>query len=343
MQTEKNRILFIVKDRVLPNYDSYCSAPSGLSTSAKQVCGMLNSNHLAIAKVVAVTDNNCIDRCVTEFKPSTVIIEALWVVPEKFEILTKLHPNAKWIVRLHSDMPFLAHEGIAFEWLRKYVQYNGVRIAVNSNRIRRELSNVMHTETVYLPNYYVLNDAKKPHKNSCDGYAINVGCFGAIRPMKNHLLQAVSAIEFANSIRKQLVFHINGSRVEDKGEPILKNLRSLFSGSGHKLVEHSWLCHEDFLKLICGMDISMQVSLNESYNIVTCDAISQGVPVVVSPEVAFVSDIFKANPTSSKSIVKILKRAYSIGKLPIFRSLNYRKLKKFNASVIRTWRKQLGL
>jgi hypothetical protein len=68
--------------------------------------------------IIEVIDNNGIDREVTKYKPTHVIIEALWVIPSKFEILTKLHPNVKWIIRLHSEIPFLANEGIAMEWMK---------------------------------------------------------------------------------------------------------------------------------------------------------------------------------------------------------------------------------
>lgn len=55
---------------------------------------MLNRNGIE-SKVVVVIDNNCIDKEVTAFKPTHAIIEGLWVVPEKFDVLKKLHPTIK--------------------------------------------------------------------------------------------------------------------------------------------------------------------------------------------------------------------------------------------------------
>jgi hypothetical protein len=41
----------------------------------------------AESNIVVVLDNNEIDKYVTKYKPTHVIIEALWVVPTKFHIL----------------------------------------------------------------------------------------------------------------------------------------------------------------------------------------------------------------------------------------------------------------
>src|SRR5688500_11649943 len=109
----QERILFILKARDATNTYGYsCGLSTGLLNSATFVQDMLDSNGFT-TKLVVVIDNNDIDREVTAFRPTHVIIEALWVVPSKFQILKKLHPSVKWIVRLHSEAPFLANEGIA--------------------------------------------------------------------------------------------------------------------------------------------------------------------------------------------------------------------------------------
>ena len=66
---------------------------------------------------------------------------------------------------------------------------------------------------------------------------------------------------------------------------------------------HPWLEREDFLALLSTMDISMQVSFTESFNIVSADATALNVPIVVSPEVYWASSRFFADPTNRGSIV----------------------------------------
>ena len=74
---------------------------------------------------------------------------------------------------------------------------------------------------------------------------INVSCFGALRPLKNQLSQALAAIQFADSQDYRLRFHINATRVEQQGQNILKNLRGVFGSlKSHQLIEHPWMDHE---------------------------------------------------------------------------------------------------
>src|SRR5574339_131410 len=108
------RVLFICKIR-----SSFYGPSFGLINSCRFIANALEANDIK-AKVVSVVDNSDIDREVHKFKPTHVFIEALWVVPSKFEELIPLHPKIKWFVRIHSKVPFLANEGMAMHWLREY-------------------------------------------------------------------------------------------------------------------------------------------------------------------------------------------------------------------------------
>jgi hypothetical protein len=252
--------------------------------------------------LVEVIDNNEIDKYCSLYKPDVVIIEALWVVPNKFEILQKLHPNINWIIRLHSELPFLANEGIAIEWLNEYVKYKNVQIASNSVYLIEALSPYLESDIIYLPNYYPVTIEHV--KRYIDKPIINIGLFGAIRPMKNTLTQAIAAINYANQEHKLLRLHINVGRIEQKGENVLKNLRALFKDSIHELIEYDWLQHDEFLKVVKQMDICLQVSLSETYNIVIADAVNQNIPVVTTTEIPFVNYFSKVK--SNKDVNKII-------------------------------------
>lgn len=287
------KILFILKKRSLYSEAVYTTVNSGLYNSATFVNNMLVKNGVD-SNLVQVIDNNEIDKYCAQYKPDVVIIEALWVVPSKFEILQKLHPNITWIIRLHSELPFLANEGVAIEWLKEYVKYENVIIGANSKYLIEALSPYLKSKIVYLPNYYpVTNNIR--FNFECDKNNINVGLFGAIRPMKNSLTQAVAAINYAESVGKKLTLHINSARIEQKGENGLKNLRALFVDSKHELVEHGWLAHEEFTELVSKMDICMQVSLTETYNIVAADAVNVSTPIVTTKEITFVNCISRVD------------------------------------------------
>jgi hypothetical protein len=154
---------------------------------------------------------------------------------------------------------------------------------------------------VYLPNIYPR--LQQTHVGSVESRVVHVGCFGAIRPMKNQLLQAMAAIKYAQYVGKDLRFHINNARVETQGAPVLKNLRALL---GSRLVEHGWLDRQDFLRLIGRLDIGLQVSLTETFNIVAADMVGVGLPVVVSDEIEWVARDNQAEETSVESIVNTM-------------------------------------
>jgi len=344
----KPKVLFILKRR--EDYSSPNHKPEGLSTglynSAKYVKDMLYASWLDAEMEVAI-DNNCIDRLVTKHKPSHVIIEALWVTPSKFAELIPLHPTVKWIIRLHSEMPFMAGEGIAMNWLGDYVSFPQISIGVNAPRMLNEVREYLGTKNnwnkkrvrervVYLPNYYpqMYNlkefNKKKEH--------VDVACFGAIRPLKNHLLQAFAALKFANKIGKKLKFHINGGRLEMKGDPILHNLKGMFmqlAGTGHELIMHDWVQREDFLKLCRQMDIGIQCNFSETFNIVGADLISAGVPLVATKEVPWSCGYFNADPNSSDSISDALCETYNFPKLNV--RINQHNLTKYTNKTQKVW------
>lgn len=359
-----SRVLFVLKYRQLYNdvlfnkseeEEPYTYFSSGLLNSASQVNEMLN-DHGIESKLVQVIDNNCIDREVTFYKklpngkfekPTDVIVEALWVVPEKFEILQKLHPHIRWIVRLHSETPFMANEGIAMEWVLQYLQHKNVYVGVNSLRMLDDLKGILPTEKedklLYLPNYYDVD------KNfiECDlgshhDHTLDIACFGAIRPLKNQLLQAMAAVKFAKKLHKKLRFHINGSRVENKGDNVLKNIRALFTGLNseqYQLVEHGWKTPTEFKELCATMDMGMQVSLTETFNIVSADLVTMNVPIVVSDEVMWASSISKvSDSTDINSIVRQMQIVLDFGTIGVY--LNKHGLNSSNKKVVKDWLKE---
>lgn len=328
------RLLFILKRRDAPYTDEKSYGQGGMSS------GLLNSASFIVrmltdagvdTKLVQVQDNNCIDREVNEYKPTHVIIEAYWVVPEKFEVLTKLHPNVKWIIRNHSEIPFLATEGIGIDWSMKYLKYPNVYISANSDRALHEMRTMArashgvkyNSRVLYLPNYYSTN-VKSVKKDNSNKDTIDIGCFGAIRPLKNQLIQAVAAIKFAERIGKKLRFHINATRVEGGGNNTLRNIQALFhhADERYQLVEHTWMPHDDFVALCSTMDLSLCVSFTETFCIVAADCVNMGVPIVGSPDIRWASSLSKADPTSSEDMLCKMTTAWRYRKTNVIQTLN---------------------
>jgi len=348
------KVLFILKRR--EDFNPVKHSPQGLSTglfnSANFMNEMLQEAGIDSAIEVAI-DNNCIDRLVTLHKPTHVIIEALWVVPTKFAVLTPLHPDVKWIVRLHSEMPFIAGEGMAMDWIGEYIKFPQISIGVNAPRMLNEARVYLSTTTklteqeidkrvFYMPNFYPqtynTKVGKPTHKYRGDQYWIDVACFGAIRPLKNHMIQAVAALKYANQHGKQLRFHINAGRVEMQGSPVLNNLKNMFehlADYGHKLVMHEWRPREEFLELCAEMDVGLQCNFSETFNIVSSDLMSQGVPIVSSREIPWSASFFNANPTESDEIFHAMTRALVFKQANVW--LHQRKLTKYTDKTRKIW------
>lgn len=349
----KFKLLFICKSRKIPTIAGYKdfgedhrNGSYGLINSCKLIARSLEYLYpdKFECEVITVIDNNCIDREVTLRKPTHVFIEALWVVPEKFYQLIPLHPNVKWAVRIHSKTPFLSNEGVAFDWINKYLEvakkYSNFVISGNDLEYSSDMCSAYKTDNfAYLPNLYHADWSYKTLKQIEKSH-IDIGCFGAIRPMKNQLQQAVAAIMFANDLGKKLKFHMNG-RAEQRGEQVLSNIQSIMNGTGNELVLHGWHAHKDFLELVKQMDIGMQVSFSESFNIVTADFVSQDIPIVVSNDIRWVNKLYMAETTNAKEISKKLKIAYKFKKWNL-QYINKLGLKSYNANAVESWLKYLA-
>jgi 3'-phosphoadenosine 5'-phosphosulfate (PAPS) 3'-phosphatase len=65
------------------------------------------------------------------------------------------------------------------------------------------------------------------------------------------------------------------------------------------------------------MDIGLQVSLSETFNIVAADLISQGVPVVGTTEIPWMNHMYCADPTETQEIYNTLKLVHEFPQLNV--------------------------
>lgn len=361
-----SRILFILKKRPPGPYDTWSFSPdgkpksSGLSVSVEMLS--IGLTKIGIEhKIVQVIDNNCIDREVTLYKPTHVIIEAFWVVPSKFDVLRPLHPGVEWIVRNHSKLDFLSHEGGMTGWALEYIK-KGIKLACNSPKAVSDFkalatsSGLNPDNVIFLPNYYAV---RRPHNVACvwwwellrslgvygrephlkDGKTWNVGCYGAIRPLKNHLHQAIAAIYAADALGVRLRFHVNATRIEGKAEPILRAMQVLFAQHPeHELVEDPWVEHPEFLEQVTKLDVMLQVSLSETFNIVAADAVACAVPVLGSAEIPFLPKETVTEAARPEVIAKALRRVWRGSGNGMLQRLQRLYLWVYSAWSIKVWR-----
>ena len=331
------KILFICKKR-----NDFYGPSFGLINSCRFIANALMKDGIQ-CKIVSVIDNNSIDKEVHDYNPTHVFIEALWVVPPKFEQLIPLHPKVQWFVRVHSKIPFISHEGIAMEWLRAYYAISKVypqfHIAANSEEVVEAFDVCYDIPVEYFPNIYCPFDYDtqfEEEEKTGSKKIVNIGCFGAIRPMKNHLNQALAAIAFGNEKGLKIYFNVNSDRCDDGGDPVLRNLNYAFKDTPHKLILNPWLDHKDFIGLVRMMDLGMQVSMSESFNIVAADFVWNDVAIVGSDEIGWLDRRYKADPNSVENMVDKLRFAYA-GRRYNTQKVNLENLEKYNKKSTKVW------
>ena len=341
-ECRKKKVLFVLKKKNA--YGNPTSAPYGLKTSCYLVSECLKP--YANCKIVEVIDGNSINKEIYDFRPDFVIIEAIWCPPYKIRELIRLYPKTQFSIRLHSKFPFLAQEKLALEWMNEYRdfinKYDNLSISANNEDFIYQINNTLNYAVELLPNCYPIDDSIKQDKRPV-GEILDIGCFGALRILKNQLQQAICAIYQADQMKKNLRFHINdSSTLEKEGRPILNNLTNLFKGLKHELIIHTWQDHDSFIDLIKSMDIGMQVSFSESYDIIAADFCSNGIPIIGSKEIEFLSSSYQADPNDFYGIVNKLRFAISNKWLGLHR-VNELRLRNNTKRAVKIWLKYLDI
>jgi hypothetical protein len=98
---------------------------------------------------------------------------------------------------------------------------------------------------------------------------------------------------------------------------------------------------EEFMAAIVEMDIGLQVSLSETFNIVAADFISKDIPLIGSKDITWLPEIFKADPNSSEDIVLKMRWIIDTKELGLYK-LNKIHLNWYNDKSKKIWRDYLS-
>jgi hypothetical protein len=327
------KILFLLKDRhYSPAKGSY-----GLLNSASQVAAYLTEK-LNVCQITTVKDSNGIDKVLHEFNPDIVIIEALWVTADKLQELMNIHRymHIKWVVRVHSDMGYLSTEGNGIRTLNDYIDLGALNltISMNNSGFNKALSNALGFRFIYLPNIITYHEPFEDYTR--EKSRIHIGCFGALRLLKNQPFQAICAIEAANRMDKKLMFHITPNTPTDR-DTVYENIREIFKNTQHELIIHPWMDTKKFHKLISKMDLGLQLSYTESFNIVTADFVSKNKLIIVSQCIDWMPDILKTSTTNYEDVVKKIIYVYGKRNDHLLKELTRRHLFDYNIVAKKKW------
>ncbi len=225
-----------------------------------------------------------------ETAPKRVVIEAIWVDIPTLKALLAAYPDIEFLVRTHSQVGFLQVEPPAVKILREMLtlqtQMANLRVSANTTRLAVLLERAYLTQCVFLPNLYNLEHT---HKHVRDPAVLRIAGFGALRLLKNHMSAAAAALLVARHLHwdrdgRRMEYWLNVNREENAGSRgILTAIRNLYADlPWARLIEHPWEEWRQFRKTMGRMDLYLQPSFTETFNITVADAIAEGVPIVVS-------------------------------------------------------------
>lgn len=242
-----------------------------------------------------------------------VIISAPWIPPHELQALANVFPDTQFAVNCHSNVGFLQADRNGTKLLRETIEIElgtfNVHVAGNSRRFCEWVRAAWGAPCVYLPNLYYLREHRQCRHHAFSGGILRIGAFGATRPLKNLMSAAGAALQIAREFRSPLEFWISAGRAEGGGETVLASLKEMLQGLPNvNLALNGWQSWPKFRQTIAHMNLLLQPSYTESFNMVTADGVAEGVPSVVSPAIDWAPEDWKADPDNVCEIARTGRR-----------------------------------
>lgn len=248
-------------------------------------------------------------RSTAENPPVThVVIAAPWITAINLQMLCLQFPFVSFIVNCHSNVGFLQADANGIRQFRDCLDLEkaiaNFHAAGNTNRLCTWIQDAYASPCAYLPNLYVLADqpAARPLWR---GGTLRIGIFGATRPQKNILTAVAAAVEMAYQLKADTEVWLSTGRLEGGGDTIMRACKEVCAGLPHvTLKENFWETWPEFVRTVANMHLLLQPSYTESFNMVTADGISVGVPSVVSEAIDWAPDHWKADSDDAFDIAR---------------------------------------
>jgi hypothetical protein len=245
--------------------------------TALQNAARYDAGHLATlchtSQVLAIPEADTLMLRPSELDSDVIVIEgAGWVSTKTVAALSKLGPRV--IVRTHAAPEFLYYEfpgPVSTSAYLEQARAAGAELAFVSADLAGRFKGT------YLPIYYPVGPA--PTEKAAIGDTVDVGCFGAIRPLKNHMGELVAIARARDTRGGTFRMHINSTRVEGCST-ILPELKDAARAFGIELVRHEWT--PDFWK---GISVGLFGSFAESFCLTAADFVRAEIPSVLGDHI----------------------------------------------------------
>lgn len=283
---------------------------SGLGVNTGHTVRVLRRNHVRVDAFAASGVKPLREYLAAHRSLTHCLLEAPWVDTPSMRALCEAFPDIHFVVRVHSQVGFLQQEAGAVRLVREQLllqeQVHNLTIAANSERLCEFLRTVYTGDCLHLPNLYHVERAHRRRRAAHDHRLLRVGAFGAIRLLKNHLSAAAAALMIAQQRDCDLEFHINVGREEHSGKGVWHAMLQLFRDVPYAtLVPVPWSDWPDFRRKVAHMDLAMQPSMTETFNLVTADAAAEGIPSVVGMAIEWVPRDWQAEVDSVADIARV--------------------------------------
>lgn len=236
---------------------------------------------------------------------SHVVISAPWIPTADLANLVHQYSDVEFVVVSHSNIGFLQADPQAINLLRSGSELEqaapNFHIGANSAKFKLWWTSTYGTAMLLLPNMYPFHSVRQ--KPMWSGGRLRIGCFCAIRPYKNVLTAAAAALEVGTRLRvSDLEFWMSGGRNEGAGT-IANAIFQMYNDVPRaKVIANNWESWPQFLSTVGSMDLMLQPSYTEGFNMVTADGIAQGVPTVVGDAIGWAPSNWKASTDSASDI-----------------------------------------
>lgn len=273
-----------------------------------------------------------------------VVISAPWIPTADLAKIVHQYADTEFVVVSHSNIGFLQADPRAIELLRSGSELEqaapNFHIAGNSAQFRQWWQATYQTQMLLLPNMYPFESIRR--KPTWDGGRLRIGCFCAIRPYKNVLTAAAAALEVGVRLRTtDLEFWISGGRMEGGGGTITNAIRQMYLNVPRaKVVENNWQSWPQFVATVGSMDLLLQPSYTEGFNMVTADGISRGVATVVGESISWAPRNWIASTDSASDIAN---KAVALLRDPSAPEEGAEALINHNDSALASWKRFLVL
>lgn len=224
-----------------------------------------------------------------QVKPVThVVVSAPWIDTNGLRSLCKLFPEIEWAMNCHSNVGFLQADRNGIKLIQEAIdleeELKNFSVAGNSKKYCRWIHEGYLAPCEWLPNLYYLDRHVDTHRPSWAGGILRIGAFGATRVLKNFPTAVAAALIIKQQLKADVEIWLNSAR-DGKGSD-----GTVFT-AGRQMIEPipgitfkflPWAAWPAYQRVIGNMNLLLQPSYTESFNMVTADGISQGVPSVVS-------------------------------------------------------------